>query len=738
MTEAAQRHWDAHRRLRQKDAYLDTVRHNQHDLRVPESLLADGRAIYVYAGIAAEKAERGKALVGDEPQWHVAQAGNTRKAQREREQVQNWLEGAYQSAVTQNPDVVIDDLVDDDLLLKGRGYLFIAPNPQAWTAMLGPRFDAAIGGQARHGSDDEASTPGRLNLDDARTMDQVVTLAEAHMAAADTLGAAAQAAHEQQESVARAMFPITTRWVPARNVVAYSAPNGRGLREVWEWQQWGLADFLATYVDADGNPLARDLATRLALAGATPTADDVVSVVIRADALHLQIAVTDVRLSSTVTDRRYAIPHGGPEWVWSAEHYMGEPPYAYFPGRQTTAEEPALRFHGFLDDAIHNCVLYDELMSQLYSITHSIAYPYPILEQGFPPQGVSPGTRPPRIELVEGEVYLGLPPGAKIVPLTQASPEVIQYLRESAAAVQARIDLQTLSAASAGTQTGESGYMYAQMSAASETTLEAARRGKERGWAHAGRLYIKAAKCLMDWGCGPIPVRHVSDEGAADVVLTLELAEQDWDIRCTVRGKPVGGELALTTTLLQQYRDRVIPMQTVRERLGYRNPTKLDEQILSEQIIMSGDLLKVIVQAVSNQVLAELQHQAAPQLPEQLMVPPALARILAEAGGEGAARLPQAWQQTAGLLPSGLMPDTGMIGPAGNPGGTGMSAMGGVPGAPNLTAQLSAGLGPPTMRPEVEGRGLMQAGMPSGQLGQAKGSPGSAQNMSQILGARGI
>jgi hypothetical protein len=668
--------------------------------------------------------------------------GTSKKATAQRDRMTRVIEGIYQT-VTAGADL-LDDLLDDDLILKGRAYLRITPDPAAWGQLAGPQLEAAIIGHGDGGGDDDDARPTVPTLEAARTIDDAVALASARLEALDVIAAAAEAAKEAQEQVTRRRIPFRVEWVPARNVVAYRDRNG-ALREVWEWQQWTVADFLAAYVDQDGNPLAKRLASAASFRGPL-TQRDTCTVVIRSDSTHIQIAVVDMHLTAGPADRWEQPVWGEPEWVWTAEHGMGEPPYAYFPGRQTTAAEPSQRYHGAFDGVVHLCVLYDELLSQLYAVTREAAFGYQYLEQDYPPQGQTAGDRPPKISFVEGEVYTGLPPGARIRPVAQTTPSDMALLDRLAGAIQAKIDLATLTPVSSGAPAGaDSGYMYGQMSAASETTLEAARRGKGKGWAHAARLFIKAARVLHRWGCGPIPIRHVGEEGVSDVVLDEELAAHDWQITASVRGKPVGGEYALTNTLVAQLDKGIIDMQIVRDRLGYRDGQQIDIRRLADATLNSPQFLQMLGGVVLQQALSELQHQAAPALPEQPIVPPALAELLAKAGGEAAARLPGGWQGLGPVVPGmasaggagGLGAGMGALGPEG-------LAAGGMGGLPNLAGQMTPlGGAPPGAAPSLAS--LLERMTPAG-LGERPGGtppgmpslvPGGYNRQSELLGLRG-
>lgn len=606
-------HDGGQQRLREKYRALTTVLYNRHPIVIPPSL--EGRALPVYAGVPVEKMTRAAAQLTDRegvPRITVAAMGTSSKAQRERETVQNWLTGGLRTVLLANQDN-LDALLTWDLLLYAQAWVSVMPEPAvlAEVAAIRPRGD-------------------ELDLAGAKSVSEIWGRVNDYLATVDDVERTAR----EQERVRRRAFPIAVRHVPADTVIPRWS-QGR-LEEVIELSELPVSYVLDTYRDTAGKPLATELDR--AVKDRVLTGDDVCTVIVRADKDHMQVAVGGFLLEPAAgrLGRQF---HGGEEIIWEGPHGMGCVPYAYFPGRVTGAAEPRFRYYGFIDPILDHAVALDNLLTQRGTAARTVAWPQLYVERGhqLAEAGVGGGDKPTPIQIDEGGVFEGLGPGESFRTIPWGDGEGYRLLDQTEAALNAYIDRHTFGPSMYGAPSGDSGYMLAQMQAAAESVLAPFKIGKMLGYVRLTGLMVRAARWLLDAGCGAIPVRYQSQEGIAWVEMTEELAAYDWDVSVEIDARPIGGDQALLTMLRGAEDAGYIAHSTAMARFGVREPEKEKEKILTERVEFSPEVQQQLTGAAVQKALAALAKPEPPALPEQPVLPAALAGLVAGTGDPAAA-----------------------------------------------------------------------------------------------------
>lgn len=605
MTRAERAYQDGgQQRLREKYRALTTVLYNRHPIVIPPSLA--GRALPVYAGVPIEKMTRAAAQLTDRegvPRITVAAMGTSSKARRDRETVQSWVIGGLRTALYANQDN-LDALMTWDLLLYAQAWMSVMPEP----AVLAEVAAIRPGG-------------GALDLDGAKSAGEVWERVNDYLAGVDDVERTEQA----QERARRRAFPIAVRHVPAESVIPRWS-QGR-LEEVIELSELPVSYVLDTYKGVNGKPLATELEHAVHMRVLTD--DDVCTVIIRSDKEHMQIAVGGFLLESGA-GREGRQFHGGEEVIWEGPHGMGCVPYAYFPGRVTGAAEPRFRYYGFIDPILDHAVALDNLLTQRGTAARTVAWPQLYVERSHQlvEAGVGGGDKPTPIQIDEGGVFEGLGPGETFRTIPWGDGEGYRLLDQTEAALNAYIDRHTFGPSMYGAPSGDSGYMLAQMQAAAESVLAPFKIGKMLGYVRLIGMMLRAARWLLDAGCGPIPVRFQSQEGLSWAEMTEELAAYDWDVSVEIDARPIGGDQALLTMLRGAEDAGYIAHTTAMQRFGVREPEREQERILTERVENSPEIQQQVTGAAVQKALAALAKPETPAMPEQPVVPAALAGLV--------------------------------------------------------------------------------------------------------------
>lgn len=640
--------WQDWSTVRSKEADLEAVRHNEHAIDVPESILS--RVRITKSGKAAEKVELAKLLLHDKqgPNVTVAPFGTSQQAVRDRFRVQDWLGGLLLHAEHQGTRS-LDDAITEDLLIRSRAYVYVGPDPVALLAN-------------RNAGDTDYQVPIRLE------------------------------------------------WVPARQVCHEERANR--LSCVWRFQDMTVDECLTQFVDQKGKPLATQLAAAVKEAGQgyfnyglRPR--DRVTVVTYATATRMTIAVLGQRLLDQPTETRTnRQDRGVDELLWDEEHGMKAVPYAFFPGRQSTADDDPIRYKGFLDEAGPLTVELDYALTQQSTITWYGAWPTVVIEKDAA-DNLGSGDRPQEVTLPEGGVWDGLGPGERLVAPALNNPANLSTLPETIRALEALIDLHTLGQAAYGSNNVNSGYLQAQLQAATENRLEPWEDGKGKGYTRVCELALNAARWLFrDEDIAAIPVRLTGREGTKIATLDARLADKQFDVKVTVLRRPIGGMQALTTQLGQQVDRGWLTNQQAMEQIGVRNPHLQLQEVMMERVLLSPQVqeqFNTLVGGLFQQALAQVQG---PQMAQNPVIPGALASQLTSP--LATARLPDP-VDALGLNP---------------------------PGVPNLAAESYNFA--PNPQPMSDGQWqqrVVNQSYPS--VGQAQSSPGGAARQSDILGRFG-
>lgn len=718
-------------RLRRKERFVEQVRHSRHPIDIPPSL--SGRARPIYSGMGGEVIDRAKAILRDPEgvRLDVAQTGISRRAELARERVQAWLAGAVRQAMLTGARP-LEDMVLEDLLLRSRAYLRVLPNPSAWAAILAdvPPAEAVA-----------TAAPADLEAPDTDAGDRGIEVEpvpgdlgeDTDDAGEDAAARAVQEAERLLRHFAelrRRVFPISVQWVPARFVV--DLWDHDGLAEVYELQLIPVHQVLRAYRDEDGKPLASLLAERVQLQHLTES--DLVSVLLRSDREHLQIAVVDwgpeVLFGEELPPflRRVA---STPELIWQGPHHLGTPPYAVFQGRLTTAADITFAYRGFLDDAARLIVRLDEILTQRHSSARWGAWPQLYIKKSFPTSGAAAaaaglggGDAQTSFEVREGGVSESLGPGEELVRVPWFDPEAQKILDQTEAQLRSDIQRHTLGPGAYGQVPAQSGYQQALLETAAAIHLEPFRRGAEMGYARLADLLLRSARALLRCGLPDIPVRYSGADGDTYVTLTPDLAEEDWTVRATIITKPVGGDLALYQAVAFAEDRGYITHEEALRRIGDPYPQRTIAQRYAEQVLLSPPVIQAAQQEVLKRALAALGTGAPLGLPSQPLVPQALADTLSGQQNlppELALRLPMPGVNSALLARGPGGPMAGVFG--------GTSATGGLPNMAAPLAGLAGAPPPPQRRP-----GPSPGPFPTG---QAQANPGGPLRQ-RDLAARGL
>lgn len=748
-------------RLWRKERFLEQVRHSRHPIDIPPSMI--GRARPIYSGMGGEVIDRAKALLRDPVgvRLDVAQVGISRQAELQRERVQAWLTGALQRTLFYG-ERTIEEMVLEDLLLRSRAYVRVLPNPGAWAALLAGgdvaeaiaralpadlSTDDVVGepcAEPEPESESEQESKPELEAEEGSETEREPVLADEGEGEAEDEGEDVAAlidaiedelarARRRFEELRRRVFPIAVQWVPARSVIDLWDMDG--LAEVYELQLLPVYHVLRDFRDADGKPLARELARSVDPEKLTES--DYAVVLIRADREHIQIALVDWGVDvlwgeeMPLTQRRVV---ARPELLWQGPHGMGAVPYAVFRGRTTTAAEPALYYRGFLDDAAKLIVRLDEILTQRHSSARWGAWPQLYIKKTLPTSGavaaaLGGGDAQTAFEVREGGVAESLGPGEELVRVPWFDPEAQRILDQTEAQLRTDIMRHTLGPGAYGQVPAQSGYQQALLETAAAIHLEPFRRGAEAGYARLAELLIRAARALLRQGLPDIPVRYATPDGASYVTLNRALADQEWTISASIVTKPVGGDLALYQAIAFAEDRGYITHEEALRRIGDPYPQRTIAQRYAEQVLLSPAVIQAAQQEVLKRALAALGQGAVMGLPGQPIVPQALAQAMASLPSaqlppELLARLPQPGVNSALLA-------RGPAGPMGGiAGGTATGA-----GLANLAAPLAgfAGIPPaPQMRP-----GARVPPASPAVVGQAQAAPGGAMRQRDIA-ARGL
>jgi len=545
---------------------------------------------------------------------------------------------------------------------------------------------------------------------------------------------------KQYAELRRRVFPISVQWVPARFVV--DLWDNDGLAEVYEIQILPVHQVLRTYRDSEGRPLARDLADRVNLQMITES--DVVTLLIRSDREHIQIAIVDygaeILLGPDVPPfvRRVSATR---QILWEGEHCLGTPPYAVFHGRMTTHANITFAYRGFLDDAAKLIVRLDEILTQRHSSARWGAWPQLYIKKNLPASGavagavgLGGGDAQTSFEVREGGVSESLGPGEELVRVPWFDPEAQKILDQTEMQLRTDIQRHTLGPGAYGQLPAQSGYQQALLETAAAIHLEPFRRGIEAGYARLADVLVRSARALLRYGVPDIPVRYSGVDGDTYVTLTKDLAEEDWTVSASIVTKPVGGDLALYQAVAFAEDRGYITHEEALRRIGDPYPQRTIAQRYAEQVLLSPPVIQAAQQEVLKRALAALGQGADVPLPSQPIVPQALADTLSQMGGPGggpggpggpgqglppelAMRLPMPGVNSALLARGPNGPMAGVF--------SGTSATGGLPNPASALAGL-AGVPPaPQRRPGP---------FP---VGQAQGAPGGALRQ-RDLAARGL
>lgn len=639
--------WD----LRAKEDYIQQVLHDEHILKIPPNMAS--RVVPHYTGRCAEKLELARELLIDEdgPQVEVGRDGASDKADRNRELLQEWLQGALWQ-MEKGAVEGLEEKVTEDLLVRSRAWVRVMPKPDAWAGA--PELDL-----------------GNLDMLDP-----------------DEIERRTNETRELVERYRQLNFPIAAEWVPAESVFP-SFDRYAGLTEVYEVQSLTVQEVLDSYLDEDGNPLAKQLQEHTDDAHVTPR--DLVTLVVCADTEHIQFAVVSL-IMDLREDRRpdAAYQNVTDEIIWEGPHHMGRVPYARFKGRERSSRNPVRKYFGFLDKVAPLVENLDNAMTQFGSSGRWAAWPLMAVERtagSLAPATRRGGETPAVIQYVEGGV-LDLPMGARLHNPGWIDSDAFQIHTNYIDRCEAQIDGLTFSKVVGGAAGGaDSGYQYAQMSSNAEQVLGAARRGASLGWAEVCDLAKRAALCLMRvYDFDPIPVRKVDREAAQYITLSEKLAAYDADIRISLRARPVGGEAAELTMIGQMMDRGLIDPIGALTRLGDRTAHRTLQRVRQFQLLMSQPVQAVQQQETANRIAMAFRNQAAARIPLEGEVPSALAG-----------------QVTSPLLTSRL--------PLGSP-PVGIGAQGGLP---SFGGELNMAPPPPTYPSTGPSRPGGQGGYPSGQ-----------------------
>lgn len=636
--------WMSWSGVRAKDQTIESVRYDTHDLGLPESMVA--RTMEVRSGKGPEKVRRAKNLLinRDGPNVSVAQMGAGPRKESDRERVETWCQGALR-AVEHMTGTPLSEAVTEDVLVKSRGYVMVMPNPAAWADL------------------DEKDKDGR-----------------------------------------RRAFPFFVRPAAARGLIGLLSDR-EGLVETFEYIDMSVQEVIDTYRDEDGEPLARYLANCVlkddGYYGINPRHR--ICVVIHCTKTKICIYTTSMTMTSHSTEEwasRY--DSGVEELLYDDAHGLGRIPYAFFPGSLTPASDPVLKYEGFLDYAHKLIFNLDMAKTQLASSARQAAWPNMVIQR--PADFIGTGDRPADFVLNEGGVET-LEPGEELKNPGWINAENYRLLEATIRDLELQIDFHTLGAASYGSTDVQSGYLQAQLSAATQNVLQPYEIGMSAGYSDLCNLLMCAARVLIDAGLGPIPVRSADPFDGRFVEMDEHLLSMDWDITATVKAKPVGGEAA-QVAVLGQLQDRgLLDDVGFLLEMGKRNPQAILRRVERDKLRKSPKMQELKEQAVMARWFPLLLQQAQAGLPENPMVSEGLAGALQT-------------KEAQALLPDQLdqMGTTGL----------------GQTGLPNVAAEEANPETPTLNSAQVTQRITHRPG--GGVPGMAQSLPGGLNRMSETLG----
>lgn len=678
-------------RLREKFAALEDVLASTHAIEIPPDLT--GRAFAVYSGILREKVNRAKAATRDPDgvQFVAQPTGTSKRSENDRETVEAWVRGVWASIGRQTP-FDIEDYATDEMLAYGPCALRVLPDPAAW---------AALGGDDITG--DAAAEAVQDALEDA----------EEDSPDADE--------KDEQTRVRRARVPVQVTFCPARSIIPVE--DRHGLAEMWEFRQATVSSVLADYRDADGNPLARDLAA--SVRAQNLTGDDVATIVLRSDRTHLQIAVVSILMDTNseqerLSARRYNVAD---ELIYEGEHGMGMVPYALFTGRERPSVEPAYRWHPLTDDPVATQVIaYDHVLTQMMTGVRFAFWPGAYIKRGANAQPPGTGDKPPAFEYREGGINTSLGQDEEVAALPFFTAESIGLGKDTLHLLETLIDRQTFGAALYGQQAADSGYQQNLLTSAANSTLLPFVLAKEKGFAQLAVLFLRAARALFGLGLPAIPVRAVRQDEAKWETLTPDLAAIDWEITAEIQPTPVGGLFALFQTVSQMEQAGYYTKEMAMRKLGIRYPQRVMEQWQAERIGQSPEIQKILTADTAQKVQQALAQQAGPNVSPNTILPQPIAQALGGLGG-----LPP---DLSARLPGGFVAPPGAgTAPAPPPSN-------GLPGLPNMPMN-SGPANPPGNGPKPKLPGMPGVpGMGGSPFGSGQAAPGGIGRNSMASGER--
>lgn len=686
--------------LRAKIAIIEETIHSQHPIELPEGILS--RAEAVYSNEAWNRLAKFKALMSGQILTKIAPNSTSDLGKRQRDRLEAWMHAKIEKFRTELVDLTPQgDGLCEDMGVWSQGYVRVMPDFQAYTTKRNTTLNLVDDSFETVADFSERVNQALLHLDE-------------------------EAAREQ--SYRETHDPIQMQWVPARCCIPDL--GGKGLGEMVEVQRMPVRQCLTTFVDADGNPLAADLARTFGYTSPDAalwrwggpqsgfieaTDEDQVTVVIRTDTEHMQIGVIHVLIDEEPAQDYRRTANGIDEIIWEGEHGLGRVPYVFFRGRMTNHQADVHRYKGWLDPVVGLVRSLDNALSQLATIIRTTAWPVLAVVRREMMSGYASSEKPLALPVIEGQIYNGLQVGEEIRPIvwgTENQQRAAQALIEW---YYKQIDALTVGRPSAGEPGGPSGFLYGLQIAQDQSGLRPFELGFEAGYADCAQLILCCARVLHAAHIGPIPLRYQGPRGMETVALDEKITNQEWQITCAL-GPDQGGEreFALTQTIRAQMEMGFLTAEMGMERLGIRYPHQVREEVFKERFAQSQTIIQKVEELIIARIGELLSAPEVEPLPAQPIVDPGLAAVLqAQAQNpliaDIIARLPRG--QDTMLLPPGT----------GTP--PSPSPASGLMGLPNMELR-----GPNDGRPPAPGTG----GNP---LGSALAAPGGLGRQDQLLGA---
>lgn len=661
---------------------------------------------YKRPGKAAEKLDRGKAHIRD-PQgilFSYAANGDTDKAKRMREDMAAWQNAAWQIVgLSQAMDK--EDLLDEHLLLHSMCCVCVMPMPSAWAPQKG-----------KGPSTESFRLPKGMV-----TIQEAARLANEYRSAQDK--ATADLLYH-----CRTHFPVSVQVVDPATV--WFKRNPYGIEEVCEWRRMAIEEVLATYQDADGKPMARELERRVKAQRQDLTHDDEVTLFIRADDTHMQIAVIDTALDVLTGDRLSM--HGGTgtaEFLYNDAHGLGRLPYVFGFGRMTPSSEPYQAYRGFLDPILEDEVELARVHTQRSFIIEVGAWPGVEIQkhESLAETAAYGDERPNAFKYQPGGVHDNLAAGETLVPIRWWEPSVLEPLNRREQQLLRDIDEKTFSAPAYGPTPGiDSGYQQNQVTAMNLAPLEPFKIGKATFYAEVALAIQRAAKWVIEQTGRPVEVRSVKSGKVSYVKLTPEMASEEWSVEANIQPEPPGGRLAWTQTIKTAEDAGYISHEEAMTLYGNRQPRQTMVRILADRLVTAPETQKMLVTLLNHRLADYLGNPSAPGMPGRAVLPPVFAQALrAVTGGTSAPLLSGG---PVPDLPGAPAPGTPSLGPPG-------PVLPGLPGGPPTNAGLPAPasnitqpVGPAPFSP------TRLPGAPQGnRAGQAQTLPGGLSRMAETL-----